>query len=304
MISNNFRGKIIIGIHGLNNKPPGRMLRRWWKQSLRHGLTLNGTTHPFMRFDLAYWASVRYAEPLNPNEEDVEHELYLEEPYIPLAPATPEGAPRMRKVFLDLLEASINLVFLNKDLTLNLSVITDSLVKKRFHDLFLYFSKEKSPSGATKGDLIRRPLIHLLCRHRRKKIMLIAHSMGSIVAYDILKRYVPHIQVDTFVTVGSPLGLPIFIHRNAMTGCDLGQRKPCVPDNICTAWHNLSDLHDPIAMNYNLGDDYTANQTGVGVTDWEVHNRYIHNDEHNPHKSFGYLQCPELAQICHKFLKS
>ena len=33
--------------------------------------------------------------------------------------------------------------------------------------------------------------------------------MGSIVAYDVMTQYAPDVSIDTFVTIGSPLGLPI-----------------------------------------------------------------------------------------------
>ena len=41
--------------------------------------------------------------------------------------------------------------------------------------------------------------------------MLIGHSMGSIIAYDVLRivgRQTPLVPVDHFITIGSPLGLP------------------------------------------------------------------------------------------------
>ena len=52
-------------------------------------------------------------------------------------------------------------------------------------------------------------LANALKKHRRKKILLIGHSMGSIIAYDVLTQYATMVPVDTFVTIGSPLGIPV-----------------------------------------------------------------------------------------------
>jgi len=33
--------KIIIGIHGLGNKPPKTILEKWWRQAIEDGLKFN-----------------------------------------------------------------------------------------------------------------------------------------------------------------------------------------------------------------------------------------------------------------------
>jgi len=295
-------GKIIIGIHGLNNKPPQRLLRRWWRLALQHGMRQQGFAHPFMRVALAYWAKVRYAQPLNPRETDPAHPLFLSEPFLPLPTQRESEAPRLRQAFLGLLEKSMDHIFLNEDMTLNLSGITNALVQQFFHDLSAYLSTTERVDGRLEADQIREPLIRLLRRHRRKHILLIAHSMGSVVAYDVLRQALPGVKVHTLLTMGCPLGLPFFLHRNAAGQGEAVSGNPRVPETVLSAWHNLSDLHDPIAMNYNLADDYLPSQRGVGITDRIVKNGYVIHGERNPHKSFGYLQSPELAQICHDFL--
>ena len=293
-----FSGKIILGIHGLNNKPPRPLLRRWWRQALWQGFSQQGMFHPLMRFDLAYWASACYPKPLDPKQSDADNPLYLDEPFVPLGhvPAL-EGPTVIRRAILALLEKSLDKLLLNHDFSLNLSQVTEALVRTYFADLHVYLSQKQA------AEEIRRPLIALLRRHRRKRILLIAHSMGSVVAHDVLNLGLHDVNVDTLVTVGSPLGLPLFIHRNAKLKGDGRGEKPCIPDSIRKAWHNFSDLRDPIAVNYNLADDYASNAHGIGVTDWIVKNRYVYQGTHNPHKSYGYLQCPELIKVCDDFLR-
>lgn len=55
--------KVIIGIHGLGNKPPGQLLEKWWKMSMIEGLKLNGHNKRLPRFELVYWADVIHSSP-------------------------------------------------------------------------------------------------------------------------------------------------------------------------------------------------------------------------------------------------
>ena len=45
--------------------------------------------------------------------------------------------------------------------------------------------------------------------------MLIAHSMGSIIGFDVLTFLATDIKINTFITIGSPLGLPVIIKQNS-----------------------------------------------------------------------------------------
>ena len=58
--------KIIIGIHGLGNKPPKTILTDWWKKSLIEGLKKFNYTSDF-KFELVYWADILHPIPLDPD---------------------------------------------------------------------------------------------------------------------------------------------------------------------------------------------------------------------------------------------
>jgi hypothetical protein len=110
--------------------------------------------------------------------------------------------------------------------------------------------------------------------------------------------------IDTFVTIGTPLGLPIIKsrivaeHKQGSSPQGLLQ----TPDNINAHWYNLSDLRDKIAINYMLQDDYKENARHIGPVDKIVTNDYVYGDQKNPHKSFGYLRTSEMAEIIRGFL--
>ncbi len=299
--------KIIIGIHGLSNKPPKKILQRWWKRSIREGLNAFGYSQFFFNFKMVHWAKILHPTPLNPKIKSESHPLYVPYPYQPGTDFRRKTPNKFKRRFLDYLEKQIDRIFLNDDMTLNFSSVSDLVVRRYFKDLDAYYSS-KVVSYKEKNilirNLIRRELESILRKHRRKKIMLIAHSMGSIIAYDVLMRLDPKIKIDTFVTIGSPLGFPMVMYkimyelRQTLDCADV----LCTPENVTGNWYNFSDLNDRIAMNYSLRDDFAANSSNVRPIDKIVYNNYMYKGERNPHKSYGYLRTPEMADVIDSFL--
>ena len=64
---------IIIGIHGLGNKPPPKTLSRWWQAAIREGLERIKKPNPPFTFELVYWAHYLYPLPLKPRIKDTEN---------------------------------------------------------------------------------------------------------------------------------------------------------------------------------------------------------------------------------------
>jgi len=299
--------KIIIGIHGLGNKPPEELLRKWWKKAIREGLKAIGQPRLFFKFELVYWAHFFHPEPLNPKEKDKKHKLYLRESYAPAGEFTTQRTSKWKRKVLDYIERQLDRILLNKDKSISFPAITDFILHHYFRDLEEYYTStcvEPHASPCPAKAVIRRQLTRALEKHRGKDILLIAHSMGSIIAYDVLLRLPPEVKIDTFVTIGSPLGLPVIMGKIME---ELGSHAPedrilRTPESILREWHNFSDLQDKVAMNYNLGDDYEENSRYIRAADHVVHNNYEIHGARNPHKSYGYLRAPELAKVIHEFL--
>ena len=55
-------------------------------------------------------------------------------------------------------------------------------------------------------------------------------------------------------------------------------------------------------MDYSLNDDFAENSRGVRAIEKIVINNYEYGGSKNPHKSFGYLRTPEMAEIISDFL--
>ncbi|MFQ5629393.1 MAG: hypothetical protein ACE5I1_11580 [bacterium] len=299
--------KIIIGVHGLGNKPPKKILENWWKQAICEGLRVIGRANVKFNFELVYWSDAFYSQPLNIDEKDKKNPLYIEEPYIPADYIERKEPSKLRRKVLDFLEKQLDSILLRADLSLNFSSVTDLIVRHFFKDLNTYFcadcQTEQTGSRLAK-DVIRERLVQVLAKHKKKEIMLLAHSMGSIIAYDVLTQHVHDFHIDTFVTLGSPLGLPVIMSKIAAEqGLQhKGMAKLTTPENVARSWCNFADLFDKIAFNYDLADDYAPNTHNIHVVDYEVDNNYRCNGSKNPHKAFGYLRTPELAGVVHAFL--
>jgi hypothetical protein len=300
--------KVVIGIHGLGNKPPKKLLKKWWKNAIREGLKRIGHPRRFFKFEIVYWAHYLHPKPLNPRIKDPKNPLYLEHPYVPAHPKSVTHTPSLlKKKVLDILEKILDRIFLQEHRLINVDKISDLIISLKFEDLKFYYDRnvvEKTKTELSAKEAIRQELVKAPKRHKHKKILLIAHSMGCIIAYDVLTQEVPDIKIHTFITLGSPLGLPAIMKKIATEqNIDLKQEKKVpTPENLVKSWVNFSDLDDNIAINYNLADDYKENSHNVGPEDFMVHNDYEYKGIKNHHKSFGYLRAPEVAEVIHRFL--
>lgn len=301
--------KIIIGIHGLGNKPDSKTLKMWWLASIRDGLATTDRTKMDIPFELAYWANLLHEEPLDPAITDDNHALYVEDPYLPQVKSKSELLSPFKKKLIDYLGDQLEDIFLNEDLSINFSSVTDFIIGKFFKDLAVYYRTDKKGNNSSvphKKQEIRDALADVLLKHRKKQILLIAHSMGALIAYDVLTSLGDQVTVDTLVTIGSPLGLPVIRSKIASEHSKSDDPKTSLqtPECVKSHWYNLYDYKDKIALFHNLAEDYRANSRGVSVVDISVANGYRQLDgDENPHKSYGYLRTPELSDIVGTFFE-
>ena len=54
--------KVIVGIHGLANKPAPDVLKDWWETAIREGLVKNcDVGSASVSFHMGYWAGLLYS---------------------------------------------------------------------------------------------------------------------------------------------------------------------------------------------------------------------------------------------------
>lgn len=306
--------KIILGIHGLANKPDKETLIRWWIRSIKEGLKETyQIENPEINLDLSYWADLLYKYPLHNDENYRFDALYNREPYLPAKPGEIKAnkdsfIDDLRAGLFDTLESGFD--FLNKHLPLE--KLNTYFLGMFARDLDFYYHEEKTilnrfgHKQSTK-KVLRDELKKCLLKHQDKEIMLISHSMGSIIAYDALYELSledPKFRIAHFVTMGSPLGFP-YIKAQFMKEYgveDLDDLK--TPKCVTKTWTNFSDKRDRISLDTHIMDDFNANKYGVQVTDFIVLNDYTNLEkEKNPHKSYGYLRTPEVSYKIRNFLR-
>jgi len=244
---------------------------------------------------------------MNPEETDEDPPLYVSDPYVPAKPAKEKESSGVSSKLLGYLEKQIQKVYLNKDLSINYTAITDLFIHHFFRDLDVYYCKtclKDKKTEAPAKDVIRELLGRVLKKYQRKKILLIAHSMGSIVAFDTLTWEVPQIKIDTLVTIGSPLGLPaVMVKILAEKQIDFKKDfKIKTPENIKKNWYNFFDPDDRVSLKRELVNDYMENAHHVRPIDESVFNNYEYNGKTSAHQAYGYLRTPQIAQVITDFL--
>jgi hypothetical protein len=273
--------KILIGIHGLANKPASDVLAKDWKKSICEGLEKNEKIdNPQLNFSLVYWADVIYDAPReNP------------EPYHPAK----EGMLKTYKEnWLDSARAGIfdglDDVIDSIKQRFGSGKLADFILKERLKALSTYYKNQQI------RKTLRTRLKDEILKHQDKRIMILSHSMGSIIAYDVLREIGNHhstLNINHFVTLGSPLGLPYV--KNKIREENNLVRTP----SIVKKWSNFADKRDIVALDTHLADDYFANDSSVQVKDDLVANDW---EEGLHHKSYGYLRTPEVSKVISRFI--
>jgi subtilisin family serine protease len=109
--------------------------------------------------------------------------------------------------------------------------------------------------------------------------VVIAHSQGSMIAYDVLRRLSrAQCEVPLFITLGSPLGLQevqdVF---HQWTGPGRLPFPPCVD-----RWINVADRLDPVALDAQLANDFQGAIKDEAETNPD--------SPRHPHSATGYLR--------------
>jgi hypothetical protein len=294
--------KVIIGIHGLGNKPDKETLSIWWKSALLEGFQKQGLKVPKFKFELVYWADLFYDQTLSQGVKDTDSPYYLSEAYLP-SPSTPPEKKDLgfRRKFLEFIQNQLDSIFLNDDFTLNYQSVSDAIIHKYFKELEIYYGKEDDQIRLKQQS--RKRLLDMLNKYKYDDILLIGHSMGSIIAYDVLQFESEVPKIHSFFSIGAPLGLPFIRAKIANEMKEAGLSiELSTPECIQKSWHNFADLEDKVAIDFRLRRSFSASSNNIYVIDHEVINDYKNGNEQNPHKSFGYLRTSIFAQGLAAFL--
>jgi len=149
-------------------------------------------------------------------------------------------------------------------------------------------------------ELLKQELRPLL--NNSDKVLLIGHSMGSVIAYDALWE-LSHLEnlpgkIDLFLTIGSPLGMN-YVQRRLLGNKYTGKKK--YPSNI-KRWVNISSIGDVTALDRVFLDDFGEMIEQGMLESIEDHCEGIYNFFRNEkglncHRSYGYLVNPAVGKV-------
>lgn len=152
-----------------------------------------------------------------------------------------------------------------------------------------------------------RQILKMSLRQARdagRPILLMAHSMGSVIAYESLwqmsRANREPMQIDLLLTMGSPLGQN-YIQKRLKGSDAIGNVR--YPDNI-SSWVNLSAVGDLTAIKPELRSSFRGMLQGgllADIDDRQIDNWFRLDGVLNTHSEYGYLANSETAAIVSKW---
>jgi hypothetical protein len=261
-------------IHGIANKPPLDQLTALWCRSLADAdgvdLGAEGVT-----CSMVYWADVLYAAPLEPGAAESATNEAAQETTAPEPTGLDVAAmPADERAWTLRLAAKLDVGLAAETAAGAVASpvhealervplpwpIKRQLMKRLLRDVHHYlFDVEHTPRpGATYRvqDEIRQRVLRALQAGaaRPGPHVVVSHSMGTVIAYDCLKRAPGHPAVDGLMTIGSPLGLD---EIQDMLRPEWTREDGFPGERLRGGWVNVYDMLDPVAaFDPKLAGDY------------------------------------------------
>jgi len=305
-------------VHGLSNKPAADVLLPIWKRALAAGGGLNLDAEG-VSSSMVYWADVLYERP-DTDADVVAYESASSEDLaradgsvdidlIAIQARTESEARFLEGLQRHLTSASMEEIELGKvpspedpSAVALERVPLPWFIKKRIMKAFLrdahhyYFNKSQSPrQGETylvQDEIRRRFLAALLAETAANAAngphIVVSHSMGTIIAYDCLKRVAACPAIDGLITLGSPLGI------DEVQDCNKPEwtRDDGFPaEKLHGRWVNVFDRLDVVCA----ADPRLAGDFQQGGKD-RIEDIGVNNEGHWRHAVVQYLARPRVRE--------
>ena len=276
----------VVYVHGIGNKPAPATLKRQFDQAL-FGIDMGARTR------IAYWADIRYPQPLPSKESDT--------PMIGALGTRRLGVKGADRLVEDLPEGEAAARYAER--------IARRLLAKSGRR----GAQAKGVEAKVLPDLIRRRVTEWLTKtfiedtaayffdagqrfeiqQRLRQILLagagpyivVAHSQGTIIAYDVLRDLEngASFEVPLLVTIGAPLGLEEVQDHLA---------KPLAVPRMVKEWWNFADRLDPVALDQTREDEFTPR--GAIQDERVVNKDTLRISNFNPHSGTGYMSTEKV----------
>jgi hypothetical protein len=302
-------------IHGIANKPAPDVLIKMWRQALAHddGLAL-GTKG--ITSTMVYWADVMYDKPAEGEAAQENLDGTVDRALTPPVPMEwQKELSGTEKKWVDAFAGKLKIAEPDPQAAERPGraeaghlerVPLPWWIKRHVMEIFLrdvhhyLFNVKYSPRPGARyrvQDEIRNRLVTALKEGAKKPgpHVLMSHSMGTVIAYDCLKRVPDCPKVDALMTIGSPLGLDEIQDKMKP---EWSRQNGFPSERLGSTWVNVYDALDPVAgFDPNITNDYMRSATPA-VED-------IHEPNYGPwrHDITKYLSGTKLRASLKKMLK-
>lgn len=309
-------------IHGMANKPDSDALHRIWLEALKfnNGLDLGaeGVTS-----SMVYWADVLYPEPMPDDgsyesaSDDAELEAVQREAPVPEeSDRWRDELPADERAAIEAMAAELRVdepdpvpmpgthaaggaAYEAVPLPWALK---KPLMERLLRDVHHYlFNTQFSPRALTLysvQDEVRARTVKALAKGNAAADggahVVLSHSLGTVIAYDCLKRVSDCAGVTGLITIGSPLGLDEIQHcMKPQWSRDNGYPL----ERVSTRWVNIYDRIDPVVgLDPRFADDYrkagAATVEDINEDNWGLWR----------HSATKYLKGPKLRKTLAELL--
>lgn len=284
-------------IHGMSNKPAAAELRRIWLEALAMPIAGDGG------FDLGavgvtasfvYWADLFFDQPIPASEyESRADELAESVPGQPELPDDDWTRKMLEKFPLDQ-EVAYEEPPSDESTAEYERIPVPWIVKERVMRHFLREAHDYLFNANGLRDTIRARVMDDLNKiPKNARHVLVGHSQGSFIAYDVLTGVPECKQIDGFLTLGSPLGLDEVQDRLVWS------RNDGFPAKLRGDWVNVYDPFDIVAgFDPNLTNDFRKNGQEIVINIKEE------NWGSWRHSATKYLKGPllrkQLRRLCNR----
>lgn len=284
----------IIYVPGKNPKPPPEVHAEHLWRCIFYGATRSvpELKHSIeaTRFDLAGWNFHYYHEHKSLTADIPWIDKLLENP--DASTADIEEARSWRKW-------SIKMMYILGDHFHTLiHYIPDPRVKAMINDTLRYFENIDNVADEIR-NIVKEKIKS--ASHQGKRICIIGHSMGSIIAYESLWQLThrdenPH-EIDLFLTLGSPLGMH-YVQKRLLGFHDGFNRFPTGIKH----WVNISAVGDLVSVDETVADDFRpmikdGSTQSIEDIYGNIYTAFKNDQGLNVHKSFGYLVHQQVSEI-------
>lgn len=301
--------RTIVYVHGIGNKPPQSILKCQWDQAL-FGFDLGE------RSRLAYWVNRDYyPDPASgtcasgdligleddPTGKAITIAQHLQQVSLDDEVRAVSDDPRRQQVLraiaqkVEGAEATVTAPMARrlrgKILPLPAVLrrwITRRLTRALLRDVHDYLFV------TARREQMRESMVERL-RAGGGPFVVIGHSQGSLIAYDVLSSLDPDtFEVPLFVTIGSPLGIAeVQDQLKPLTGQRTLRVPPCVG-----RWLNVADPLDPVAADKGLANDFEPEGAIDDNLEWNP------DSPRHPHSGSGYLRTRPVRTAVHDLVET